>query len=361
MTIRENEKYVNTRVNTIVNESLYNYKLNEDSGHPLFSIEHDKFSEFINKIENCIKTLNSKLSDSKVLNSISLKYKNLTYKGFLIEPIKIKLNDFYFDDKHDSENFTLCVNVVNVIKDLFLDDDYGNLKFITSGGFISIYNDVFKNSKIFSKSSEDRLIINCYAVNGKIIPLTFLHSFLHEYVHFSEFFNRVKNDKQYEKIVKTNYVNRSIRDVNNYYFEKNEHNALKNILYYLFAGNEINALIGNLFSDLLSLNITSLEEFNRNKNKLYSFEIYNILKNDINVIKNTNNKEFYKFIIKNYKLISKSDDTIDDTFLSARKKFINIAERQLNKFYTKQMKFVGNYISMINRCQYGIINAVIQY
>lgn len=355
MTIKENEKYVNKHVSNFINNSI-----NESIGHPLLYNDVDEFSEFIFKIEKCINTLNKQIINTEVINAVKLNFRNNIYKGLLLKPIKIQLNNFYLDKNHDSENFTLSVNIVNIIKDKIFPDDYDNLKHMTSGGFISIYNDSFRGSKIFNEQSSDRLIINCYSMNGKIIPSTFLFAFLHEYVHFSEYFNRVKKNKHKEKIFKTSYVNKSIKDINNYYFTEEEREALKNLLYYLFAGNEINALIGNLFSDLIMLNISDLYEFYQNKNKLYSFEIYNKLKNDINVIRNTNNKEFYNFIVNNYKLISKSDDTIDDTFLSSKRKFISICERQLNKFYKKQMKFVGNYIAMITRCDNLIVNTIIQ-
>lgn len=346
MNLLKFEKYINTQIfNYIFNNEIY-----ESAGHPLFNESDDKSIEFISKIKNIFNIINNKLSISKdngKIYSVKFNDENLNARCY---KINILLDKLGFKDIIYSPGAKLNLIVYDIFNsDKLSNDDYNALYTGSSGKLIWYSNDKINKRKFVTDS--DKMEITCYAINGKILPHSFLPIFLHEYLHFYENFNRTKSDK-HKKFISDLHTHKSIynNDKIKNYLEDDELAALKRILYVLFYG-EDNARIGTLFGHLISYNIETLRDFHDNKKYIYYFTEYEMLKKYFDIVKNIDDDIlFYIFEKGNFfRGANKMPKDISSmTPCKVKKWFIDIIELKLKKFYEKGMKFVGRYINMLN-------------
>lgn len=346
MNLLKFEKYINTQIfNYIFNNEIY-----ESAGHPLFNESDDKSIEFISKIKNIFNIINNKLSISKDNGKTYTAKFNDKKLNARCYKINILLDKLGFTDIIYSPGAKLNLIVYDIFNsDKLSNDDYNALYTGSSGKLIWYSNDKINKRKFVTDS--DKMEITCYAINGKILPHSFLPIFLHEYLHFYENFNRTKSDK-HKKFISDLHTHKSIynNDKIKNYLEDDELAALKRILYVLFYG-EDNARIGTLFGHLISYNIETLRDFHDNKKYIYYFTEYEMLKKYFDIVKNIDDDIlFYIFEKGNFfRGANKMPKDISSmTPCKVKKWFIDIIELKLKKFYEKGMKFVGRYINMLN-------------
>ena len=369
--IINNEKQIDRQIFNLIYHSFYNQSINEDSGHPLFKYGDSKETfDWLDRIYNVIDVINDKLKTTKIKARYKIKINDKDKTSYVYDeylPISIALNKLGFKDVIDSRHSNFKIIVRNVVDGANELSDYLKLRNISSGTYKnSIYREVIKSK--FNNNAKDSIIMDCicYAIDGKIIPISFLRVFLHEYLHFYEHYNRFIDKTFYSQNKMLRHINAAQRTVNRFVFSEEEANALKYVVYHLYTG-EDNAKIGELFSDLISFNIKDLSEFNANKKDFLSFFIYEELKKSIQIIKGTDVKELANFIranpmlfqIKNYKMGVDKTDNFSDEYLV--KKFIKSIEIKTTKFYEKLMKFVGRYIYMQQEHENEIVTSVNQY
>lgn len=346
MNLLKFEKYINTQIfNYIFNNEIY-----ESAGHPLFNESDDKSLEFISKIKNIFNIINNKLSISKDNGKTYTAKFNDKKLNARCYKINILLDKLGFTDIIYSPGAKLNLTVYDIFNsDKLSNDDYNALYTGSSGKLIWYSNDKINKRKFVTDS--DKMEITCYAINGKILPHSFLPIFLHEYLHFYENFNRTKSDK-HKKFISDLHTHKSIynNDKIKNHLEDDELTALKRILYVLFYG-EDNARIGTLFGHLISYNIETLRDFHDNKKYIYYFTEYEMLKKYFDIVKNIDDDIlFYIFEKGNFfRGANKMPKDISSmTPRKVKKWFIDIIELKLKKFYEKGMKFVGRYINMLN-------------
>lgn len=346
MNLLKFEKYINTQIfNYIFNNEIY-----ESAGHPLFNESDDKSLEFISKIKNIFNIINNKLSISKDNGKTYTAKFNDKKLNARCYKINILLDKLGFTDIIYSPGAKLNLIVYDIFNsDKLSNDDYNVLYTGSSGKLIWYSNDKINKRKFVTDS--DKMEITCYAINGKILPHSFLPIFLHEYLHFYENFNRTKLDK-HKKFISDLHTHKSIynNDKIKNHLEDDELTALKRILYVLFYG-EDNARIGTLFGHLISYNIETLRDFYDNKKYIYYFTEYEKLKKYFDIVKNIDDDTlFYIFEKSNFfRGANKMPKDISSmTPRKVKKWFIDIIELKLKKFYEKGMKFVGRYINMLN-------------
>lgn len=348
MTIEKFEKYIDHKIFDLIFNGL---ELNETAGHPLFS-NNDPAEAFnlINKIKNIMNVINKKLAQSKIDKTYNIKFNNKNLEAEKYE-ISFSLNKFGLNDIINAPNARLNLSVYNIINaDKLNDHDYNTLYVGSSGTLRNYSNDSVSGKNFITR--EDKMNITCYAIDGKILPHSFLPVFLHEYLHFYENYNRSKQNTNKENI-KNLRLHKSINDKFSYLENELTADQLKSldrILYVFFYG-EDNARIGNLFGHLISYNITSLKDFHDNKNNIYYFKEYENLKKHIEIVK-TIDANIYHYLFSNSNFFRDENKRIKDisfmTDYKVKKWFIDIIELKLKKYYEKGMKFVGRYIQMID-------------
>lgn len=355
MTIKENERYIDNQIFSAINKSIYNI-LNEDSGHPLFKYgDPDETFDWIDRIKNVMNIINDKIKTAKIKNRYKITVEE-TEESFIYNeylPISISLNKLGFKDVINSQSSNLKIIIRDIVKGAEEFSNYLTIRDISSGAYFNSINRKLLNGKFINNdNNRDIMHAVCYAVNGKVIPISFLRVFLHEYLHFYEHYSRFIDNKGFKKTQHAIKWNDALKYINNFVFTKEEHKAIKFVLYHLYEG-EDNAKIGELFSDLISLNIQDLSDLHKHKNDMFIFNIYDKLKESISIIKNCDTEELAKYIktfpffiyprkfsiSNNYNIENISDDKIV-------KIFINNLTDKLNKFYEKIMKFIGRFIYM---------------
>lgn len=342
--------------------------LNEDSGHPLFKYNNPvETFDWIVRIKNVISILNDKISNTSVERTYKIEFddpNNTTYKYQALKPISIAINKLGFKDVINTQHSTLTLKINNVISNCDDYDDYTLLRDYSVGycnwnPARKIIKDKFVNT--YNKS--EMIYAECWAIKGQIIPISFLLVFLHEYLHFYEQYNRTINNtlyNEYKRIV----INKDIiNDIKNFNFSDDEKFALKELLYHLYNGEDI-AKMGNLFADLISFDINSLSSFNRYKDKINVFKIYNKLCKCLNIIKNFKDIKELAIFIKSHTDILTNNKNVNITKYSDEKifkLFVAKMEDRLNKFYKKIIRFTGRYIHMQQEYKNQIVKSVKQY
>lgn len=359
--------------NYVFNNHIYYNSINEDSGHPLFKYKDSlETFDWIERIKHIMEILNEKILKIDVDRYVKIKNEKngVEYKCRILKPISISLNKLGFKNVIDSKNSNLVLKVYDVKKQDINIDDYLFFRNMSGGGFTQkLYNKIEKD-KFINIGDKNIMDILCIAVNGKILPISFLNVFLHEYQHFFQNYNYIKNNTIDKELSLISNVQNAIKHLSEFEFNNEEIKALKCVLYRLFQG-ENYALIGNIFADLISLDIQTLADFNKNKKYLYNFEIYEELKKSIEVIREIDSNKLYNFFNvyntifpkraftedgKKYALFWKELKYIEPNEL--KNKFIKILERRIIKLYTKYMKFVGRYLYMTQQYKNEIINSV---
>ena len=254
----------------------------------------------------------------------------------------------------NSQKSNLKIIIRDIVKGGTEFSEYLTIRDISSGKYFNDITRKLLNGK-FVNTDKDSNVMHaiCYAINGKIIPISFLRVFLHEYLHFYEHYNRFINDTFINRKDVVVRINLARKNINKHIFTKEEATSLDQIIYHLYCG-EDNAKIGELFSDLIYFNIQDLYDLNEHKKDMFVFKIYEKLKNAISIIKHCDTDELSKFIRNNSLLIQPrkylnnkiNKDGIDKTDEQIVKLFIKGAEDKLNKFYEKIMKFSGRFIYM---------------
>lgn len=363
MTIQQNEKYINNQINN----AIRNYEsLNEDSGHPLFKYgDPEETFDWIGRIKNVIDVLNAKIDTGKVKNRYKITFKDENDTTCIYDellPISISINKLGFKDVINAQKSTLKVVVNNVISGGNDFDEYMLLRDLSCGHCNwNITRKVINGKFVNTNDNSEIMYAKCWAINGKIIPISFLLVFLHEYLHYYEQYNRFNSDTIYSQYLNIRKIKKAKNNINAFYFSKEENEALNDLIYHLYVG-EDNAKIGNLFSDLISLNITNLMEFNNYKRKMHSFYVYEQLKKNLDIVKKCDKETLANFIKSNTILISNKTINIDDhSDHQIVKKFIANLENKLNKFYERLMRFVGRYIYMQQQHENQTVTSIKQH
>ena len=375
-TIKHNEKAVDNYISNILfnmpfNEAFNNY-LNEDSGHPLFKYGNsDETFDWIARIKDAMNIINDKIKTAKIKNTYRITV-NETGESFIYDeylPISISINKLGFKDVINSQKSNLKIVIRDIIEGATEFSEYLTIRNISSGEYVNDITRKLLNGK-FVNTNKDADIMHaiCYAINGKVIPISFLQVFLHEYLHFYEHYNRFINNTHVNNERVVIRINHARKNINRHIFTKEEAINLDFIIYHLYCG-EDNAKIGELFSDLINFNIQDLYDLNKHKKDMRVFKTYEKLKNAISVIKQCDISELSKFIRNNSLLIQPrkylnnteiNKVTINKTDEQIVKLFINSIEDKLNKFYEKIMKFSGRFIYMQQEHENQIVTSVKQ-
>lgn len=362
--IYNNERIVDTKCfHYIYNNELF------ESGHPLFNHNDSNIAnELINKIINVVSILNDKLKNSPIKKCGYLeltdkknekKVNNRSYYVQEHKPISISINKLGFKDVINAKHSNLIVKICNIIDDISR-EDIDLFKTATSGYFLSSMTQTVEDGKFINirKNNSSELIgITCFAINGNIILDTFLFVFLHEFQHFFDYYNlTVGGLHKTRKWHKYSDYFEKVKKYEGILFSKEECEALKLLLYRLFE-DEDNALIGNLFGELISYNVSSLSEFKNVKEDMQVFKTYNNLKSSLNIVEDIDATMLHKFLSDNpgffrgvkkmgNDLIRIDLDVSNKDANAIKRRFLGIVEKKLNKVYTKMMDFVGRYIYM---------------
>ena len=302
--------YFENKLNNELFDYIFNHSLYESSGHPLFIYDDaDKMELFLNKFKNLIEIINKCIPKLRIEKEGNLSLENNPNRKYFVNVLKsfsIPMTDFGFDDIIDVGNHKFKIDIINVIDNDITYEDIAALTDFSSGSFAQVKNSYIKKNQYKNDHIVDIINGKCIAVNGKILPQSFLSIFFHEYIHLYDNFNRLKTYKD-------NYLNfyNRVNDAANrenqikHYFSGNEENAIKYLLYRLFNG-EDNAIIGDLFADLISYNVISYNDYKRNIKYMRSFRIYEKCKNALNIIKDVDafslfNAVLYKSVKYDYK------------------------------------------------------------
>ena len=375
MTIRENE---NMLYNTIC-DALYNIPIdnndiiNEDSGHPLFKYgDSNETFDWIERIKYSMDVINDKIKTAKIKGKYKIDIfetgESFIYYEYL--PISISLNKLGFKDVIDSRNSNLEIIIRDIVDGGTEFSEYVSIRNISSGSYTNTVTRKLLNGKYVNTSDKRNIMYAvCYSINGKIIPISFMRVFFHEYLHFYEHYNRFLYGDNSNHVHKYNDVvrwNKSIIHLDDFIFTKEEHKNIKYVLYHLYYG-EDNAKIGELFSDLIHFDIKDLYDFNKHKNDILVFSIYDKLKNALSIIKKCDVDELGKYIkqfgffIQPRKYINSHYTSIDNmTNERAAKLFIENITDKINKFYEKIMKFSGRFMYMQQQHQNQTVTSVKQ-
>lgn len=366
MTIQQNEKYIDNQIFNAIHNGAINAPLNEDSGHPLFKYgDPEETFDWIGKIKNVIDILNDKIDTWNVKKRYKITFDDENNTSYIYEelaPISISINKLGFKNVINAQKSTMKIVVNNVVFGGNDFDEYVLLRDLSCGYCNwNVKRKLINGKFVNTDENPEMMYAKCWAINGKIIPISFLLVFLHEYLHYYEQYNRFSSGTLHSHYVNIHKIEKAKNNINTFYFTKEENNALNDLIYHLYLGEDA-AKIGNLFSDLISLNITDLSKFNNYKRKMNSFCIYERLKKNLDIIKNCDNKTLADFIKSNIILISnKNIDISKYSNHQIVKKFITHLENQLNKFYKRLMRFVGRYIYMQQQHENQIVTSIKQY
>ena len=202
--------------------------------------------------------------------------------------------------------------------------------------------DKITNSDFFMVHPTSNMEINCFAINNKIVPISFFRVMVHEFNHFFESYKRSIKNLNTDFILKNKNIKNIQNDINNdISLRKQEKDALNNIIYALFYYGELNAHVSSLFGELVSYNVTNKKEFNSIWKELDSFYRYDELKNNLNIISYIDSNILYKLCknLTNIKTISP---------MAFKNTFLKRCTIKLQKYYNKMMKLVDRYIQKVS-------------
>lgn len=318
-----------------INKKFYldRISLNEEAGTPLFNE--------ISALFNSLDIANNLLKHARIINRDSRVVK------FLDETFTINYNEKIINtnvtelglDKiiKSNKQLKICVKCVkgNTLPVVIL-----NL--LSTGVNRTSILDKVTNSNIFIVPPTSNMEIDCFAINNKIVPISFFRVIVHEFNHFFESYKRSEKKLNADFISKNKNIKNIQNDINNdISLKTQEKNALNNIIYTLFSYGELNAFVSSLFGELVSYNVTDKKEFNSIWKELDSFYRYNALKNDLNIISHIDSDILYKLCrnLTNIKTISP---------FAFKNVFLNRCTIKLQKYYNKMMKLVDRYIQKVS-------------
>ena len=318
-----------------INRNFYldRISLNEEAGTPLFNE--------ISVLFNSLDIVNNLLKRARIINRDS------TVVKFLDETFTINYNEKVINtnvtelglDKiiKSNKQLKICVKCIkgNTLPVVIL-----NL--LSTGVNRTSILDKVTNSNLFIVPPTSNMEINCFAINNKIVPISFFRVIVHEFNHFFESYKRASKSLNSDFITKNKNIKNIQNNINNdISLKTQEKNALNNIIYTLFSYGELNAFVSSLFGELVSYNVTNKKEFNSIWKELDSFYRYNALKNDLNIISHIDSNVLYALCkdLTNIKTISS---------VAFKNVFLNRCTIKLQKYYNKMMKLVDRYIQKVS-------------
>ena len=318
-----------------INKNFYldRISLNEEAGTPLFNE--------ISVLFNSLDIANNLLKHARIINRDSRVVK------FLDETFTINYNEKIINtnvtelglDKiiKSNKQLKICVKCIkgNTLPVVIL-----NL--LSTGVNRTSALDKITDSGFFMVNPISNMEINCFAINNKIVPISFFRVIVHEFNHFFESYKRSEKKLNADFISKNKNIKNIQNNINNdISLKTQEKNALNNIIYTLFSYGELNAFVSSLFGELVSYNVTDKKEFNSIWKELDSFYRYNALKNDLNIISHIDSDILYKLCrnLTNIKTISP---------FAFKSVFLNRCTIKLQKYYNKMMKLVDRYIQKVS-------------
>ena len=312
---------------------LDNISLNEEAGTPLFN---EIFTLF-----NSLDIANKLLKRAKIINRDSsvVKFLNETFTiNYTEKIINTNVTELGLDKIIKSnKQLKICVKCIkgNTLPIVIL-----NL--LSTGINNTSIMDKVTNSDFFMVHQISNTEVNCFAINNKIVPISFFRVIVHEFNHFFESYKRSIKNLNADFILKNKNIKNIQNDINNdMSLKTQEKNALNNIIYTLFSYGELNAFVSSLFGELVSYNVTNKKEFNSIWKELDSFYRYSALKDDLNVISHIDSYILYKLCknLTNIKTISP---------MAFKNVFLKRCTIKLQKYYNKMMKLVDRYIQRVS-------------
>lgn len=328
---------------------IYNQLHYISEGHTL--INHiDKIINVYNIVNDRLKNA-APIDDKEVQITISLP----DFKPFKITGLKynitIPFEELGLEDIIKSKNHNLKLNIFNIDNYEYLPEEIWNK--VAGGRVLHVNNDKVEKGVFIQDDNYtfNKIEIDCYALDGDIEPIGFYSVFLHEFNHYVEGYNRIKNSSYnsfLDRVNKMNSLKKSI-DEDERFFSDNDKKCLNNILYRLWQEGEKNSLIGNLFGELVGRKVKDETDVGDLKSKYKIFSKYEELKNDLQYIENNIKSEdlynfffvcnIYDFILGGKKVIMTPN--------KFKKYFIQHSEDLLKKMYKKGIKFIGDYLKIV--------------
>lgn len=307
----------------------------------------------IDKIINVYNIVNDKLKYASPLHSyekteifnLNGYNKPIRLKGMNYE-VEVSFDELGFDDIVKMKNHNLKMNIFNVDDYEYFPEDVWN-KISNGYTFLSTAEKVENGVYVHDKKI-DKVFIKCYAINGDIEPISFFSVFLHEFNHYMEAYNRIKNNtfkKMLDRRVSTDSIIKSESNV----LTNEELYNLKEVIYRLWSDGEQESLIGDLFGELLGRNVRKMTEVGDLYSNYRLFYKYEQLKDIINEFKALDANILYDFFfVKNaYEFILGGKSIKNMTPNRFKNYFIKHSEDRLNKLYKKGTKFIGDYLRVI--------------
>lgn len=277
-------------------------KIDESLGSPL----NDYISEIISLYNN----INDKLITGKykVVPEDVINVPGTNYKAEL-HHLKINLNDISLNKIFYSKRQFLILDVYN-IKTSENNINHLNRIIINNSKGLTISNSLDKISrrKIKNKYINDRIQIQCFSINGKLVPISFFILFYHEFNHFFRNYselhktntnlNYINKINVYEKIY-NNLINNTFDELSNKLC-----NIIAELFYYLLNDDELNAFSTQYIAEYISKRIINDKSSYYEVNELIEdlelyidvFDRYIDCSSLYKVLQNTVTKSEYKLI-----------------------------------------------------------------
>lgn len=307
----------------------------------------------IDKIINVYNIVNDKLKKSLpltnlLIRTISINDEKIKLKGRDYE-VKVSFEELGFDDIIKIKNHKLTLNIFNVKNNKYISEDMWSK--ISGGYTILSTRDKIENGFFMYDEEKEKMHIDCYAINGVIEPIGFFSTFLHEFNHYMELYNRINNNTFKEMINRVSLTG-SVRSDIKYgknIFSTEERKMLDEVIYILWSNGEQESLIGDLFGELLGRKVKHITDIGDMYNNYRIFNKYEEIKEFIEELKNIDANILYDFFfVKNaYEFILGGKSIKNMTPNRFKNYFIKHSEDRLNKLYKKGTKFIGDYLRVI--------------
>lgn len=323
--------------------------LNE--GHTLLN-HIDKLINVYNIVNDKLKYTTPTHDDEKKLVVRMNNYKPYELVGMYYE-IVVPFSEFGIDDIIKSNNHNLKLKIFNIDNYEHLPEEIWNK--ISSGHLIHMGDDKIENGVFIQdyNNNKNKMQINCYALDGDIEPIGFYSVFLHEFNHYVEGYNRLKNETYIDfvkRLKKMELLRKSIEEDDRFFTQEDKF-CLDEILYRLWSGGEKNSLIGDLFGELVARKVKDETELGEIRKNYKLFFKYEELKDNLNHIeKNIKAEDLYNFFfianVYDFILGNKNMLMTPNKF---KKFFISHSEDLLKKMYKKGIKFIGDYLKVVEK------------
>ena len=235
--------------------SLNKTNISESLGSPL----NDYISEIISLYNN----INDKLITGKykVVPEDIINVPGTNYKAEL-HHLKINLNDISLNKIFYAKRQFLILDIYN-IKTSENNVDHLNKVIINNSKGLTISNSLDKISrrKLKNKYVNDRIQLQCFSINGKLVPISFFILFYHEFNHFFRNYSELyKSNTNLDYINKINiYEKISNNLVNNTFNELSNKlcNIVAELFYYLLNDDELNAFSTQYVAEYIAKRINN--------------------------------------------------------------------------------------------------------